>query len=547
MKSNNIISMILILVLSLGLVACGSTEETTGLDQTSKDQNSVARESQESEEKILRVAARYGMLETLDVYLASYNIVFETADVIYDNLIGKDPNTLELFPVLLEDMPEISEDGKTFTFKLKKGIKFHDGTELTAKDVEFSFNRFFNPEIKGVNTWMADMIEGSKEVMDGTADTLSGFKLIDDYSFTISLYYPFVPFTAALAASPLKIYPEKACTEAGDRWGIDVAIGTGAFKVDSFEPRRKLVVSRFDNYHGGPKKLDKIEFIDMDLGTQLLEFEAGNVDVIRSVDTELVETYLEDPEFKDNVKFQEVVFATYYLNFNQAMKPLDDIRVREAISLAVNIDELCNIHFKGYVKPAVSLIPIGIVGHNETLPQFEHDPERAKELLVEAGYHDGIDLTVVETEGDPFIDIYLVLQQQLKEANINLNIELVDSATFFDMRSNGKMQLYLRSWSCDYIDPDFFLYSLYHGSVSTLFSTGFSDPEYDQKLEAGRLIKDLDEKQKYYEELEYDLSREKKANRPLYYGSGFYLISDRTEDVLMKKEGLFHYVDGDIK
>ena len=181
------------------------------------------------------------------------------------------------------------------------------------------------------------------------------------------------------------------------------------------------------------------------------------------------------------------------------------------------------------------------------MPQFEYDPEKAKELLAEAGYPDGIELTVVETEGDPFVDIYLVIQEQLKKANIALNIELVDSATFFDMRSTGKMQLYLRSWFCDYIDPDFFLYSLYHSSVSTLFSTGFDDIDYDQRLEAGRLIKDLGEKQKYYEELEYDLSRNKKANRPLYYGSGFYLISDRAEDIIMKKESLLHLVDGDIK
>lgn len=536
MKFKKVISIILVLALVLGLTSCNNPKNNQASEKSANDEPS---------DKILKVAGRYEGLATLDIQLSSYNYIFEICDVIFENLIGKDPETLELYPVLIEEMPEISEDGKTFTFTLKKGIKFHDGTELTSKDVEFSLNRFFKPETKCVNTWMADMIAGSKELMDGKSDKLSGFKLIDDYKFSIELYYPFVPFLSVLAASPLKIYPEKACSEAGDKWGVDVVVGTGPFAVEKFEPKSKLVVSRFDDYHDEIKKLDKIEFLNMEPGTSLLEFEAGTIDVCRHLDTQLVETYKNDPDLKDNVKFQEYL-GVYYLNFNQAQKPLDDIRVREAIRLATDVDSLCNVHFKGYVKPANSLIPKGVIGHDDSLPLFEYNPEKAKQLLTEAGYPDGIEITTVETEGDPFVDIYMVLQEQYKKANIKLNIEIVDSATFYDKRGSGNIQFYLRSWFCDYVDPDFFLYSLYHSSVATLFSTGFNDPDYDKKLEAGRLIKDLDEKQKYYADLEYELTRTKLANMPLYYGTGFYLVSDRAKNVFMKKEWLMHYADGEI-
>lgn len=551
-----LLALLLALSMIFALAACNSgSEETTPPDdsgnQTTTDPADTTPDDSGSTpvDNVVRMGRDMASTGNLNSLLTTYNNIFEVSDCVFDQLIRKNPYTLELEPNLIVDFPEISEDGTLFTFELKQGVKFHDGTELTAKDVQYTFSRFFDPDSGNLNGWMANMIKGSQEMMDsetnGQIDTLESVVVIDDYHFTIELEYGYTAFLAVLAVAPLNIVPMDACEAAGDRWGIDTLIGTGPFKLESFNPNNEIVLVRNDDYHGDVVKLDGVEIINMDANTALIEWEAGTIDVC-SVGTSLVDGYLNNPDYADNVQFTEYV-GIHCLNFNQDLEPFDDQRVRLAVGLATDIQSLCDGYFQGHIKPAKSLIPKGVLGYDDSLPALEYDPERAKELLAEAGYPDGITFTCTMTEGSDWDKIYQVLQEQYKLANMTMEIEKVDSAGWFDKRSTGNVQFYMMNWYADFVDPDNFLYSLFHSSVATFFSNGMNDPEWDAKLDAGRLITDLDEKQDYYAELEYWLSREHVAEWPLYAPAGYTLVSDRVKEVFCKSDFLMSFTEGYIE
>ena len=490
----------------------------------------------------LKIGALMDATMNLDPITTTYNWVFETSNAIFNQLIQPDPVTMELKPYLIENFPDVSADSTVFTFHLKKGVKFHDGAELTSKDVEFTFNRFFDPKWGNLNMWMADFIVGAQDMMDGKASSLAGFKVIDNYTFSIQLEYPFTAFLAILAVPPLAIMPKAACEKAGERWGIDTIIGTGQYKVKSFNPGIELIVERNNDYWGTKARLDGIQWNHMLAETQLLEWEAGTIDIC-GVDLSLVDGYIQ--KYPNNVVEQEYV-GTHWLIFNQDLKPFNDVRVREAVGLATNVNALVQDYFNRHVRQARGVIPPGIVGYDPTRPVRQFNVERAKQLLAEAGYPNGIDIeaTVRETSLT-WVEIFQILQEQYKLANIRLTIDRVDAAGSLQKRTTGHNQLYMLSWYADFLDPDNFLFTVYHSSTATFFSTGLRDKYFDDQLAKGRTLP-LSDKQKFYSELETYLLDEKVAGWPLYTPTGYILRSDRVKDVYVKKDFLYTFEVGYI-
>jgi peptide/nickel transport system substrate-binding protein len=511
-------------VMVLGLAAC--SKKTGG--KAPKGQN------------YLKIGSLLDAAMNLDPITTTYNWVYEIDNAVFNQLVQPDPVTMELKPYLIENFPEVSADSTVFTFHLKKGVKFHDGAELKSKDVEFTFNRFFDPEWNNVNMWMADFILGAQEMMEGKASSLAGFKVIDDYTFSIELQYPYTAFVAILAIPPLAIMPKDACEKAGKRWGIDTMIGTGQYKLKSFKPGVELIIERNNSYWGPKAKLDGVQWNHMLAETQLLEWEAGTIDIC-AVDVGLVDGYME--KYPNNVREQEYV-GTHWLSFNFDIPPFNDARVREAVGLATNADALCQDYFKGHVKRAKGIIPPGIVGHDPARQVRQYNPERARQLLAEAGYPNGIDIeaTVRETNSS-WVEIYQIFQEQYKLANIRLTIDRVDAAGWTEKRSTGHVQYYMINWYADFLDPDNFLFSIYNSGTANFFSTGFRDKYFDEQLAKGRTLP-ISEKQKFYSELDTYLLNEKTAAWPLYTPAGYILTSDRVKDVYVKNDFLFTFEIG---
>jgi peptide/nickel transport system substrate-binding protein len=525
-RAKESIVLLLVVVIIFGAAAC------------SKGTSSNIPEAQ----NYLKIGASLDATMNLDPIKTTYNWVFEISNALCNQLVQPDPVTMELKPYLIEDFPEVSSDSKVFTFHLKKGVKFHDGAELTSKDVEFTFNRFFDPNWGNLNMWMADFIRGAKDMMEGKDSSLAGFKVIDNYTFSIELEYPYTAFVAVLAVPPLAIMPKDACEKAGERWGIDTIIGTGQYKLKSFNPGVELIIERNNDYWGTKAKLDGVKWNHMTAETQLLEWEAGTIDIC-GVDVAVVDGYVK--KYPNNVVEQEYV-GTHWLIFNFDMPPFNDVRVREAVGLATNIETLCKDYFGGHVRQARGVIPPGIVGYDPSKPLRQYNPERAKQLLAEAGYPNGIDIeaTVRET-ALTWVEIFQILQEQYKLANIRLTIDKVDSAGSLEKRTTGHNQLYMLSWYADFLDPDNFLFTVYHSSTAKFFSTGFRDSYFDEQLTKGRTIS-LSAKQKFYSDLESYLLNEKIAAWPLYTPTGYILRSDRVKDVYVKKDFLYTFEIGSL-
>lgn len=501
----------------LSLAACGNSSEK----QDSSDSSTTAESTTESTtsaaegSKIVRVAAVDPQV-ALDPQQYTYSIVMKITDNISESLLmTMGDGSLE--PVLLTGMPEISEDQLTYSFELLPDVKFHNGEVLKSSDVKYSYERLI--KLAKMAT-LLENVAGYDELAAGTADELSGFQIQDDTHFTITLKKPYAPFLSVLSTAYTAIYPEAACEEAGDTWGMQTLYGTGPFMLSSYQTGVGAELVRFEDYHEGPVKLDGVsyKFIE-DVNTQVLEYQAGNVDYV-DVDPSVYPIYSSNPELSEEMHgFQPT--GCYSMTVNVNTYP--DARVREAIALSIDRAAICESILHGTATVPTSYIPAGIIGHDETLPEFEYNPERAKELLAEAGYPDGIDLRVtVNTKYQGNVAIATAFQEQAKAAGINVEVEQVDSAAWSDMKLNGGVDCAISNWYVDYSDPESMLYPMTKTDTNSSF---WHNEEFDQLMEDGIATTDSAERQEIYAKAEHIMTREDWATTPLYNETKFYLLN----------------------
>ena len=462
---------------------------------------------------VVRIAAVDPQV-ALDPQQYTYSIVMKITDNIAESLLTTTKDGL--VPTLLTGMPTISEDQLTYSFELKPGVKFHNGATLTSSDVKYSYERL----IKLVK--MATLLEnvaGYDELSSGAATELSGFKVIDDTHFTMTLKFPYAPFLSVLSTSYCAIYPQEACEAAGDTWGMQTLYGTGPFKMESHQNGIGVKLVRFDDYHEGAPKLDGVDykFIE-DVSTQVLEYMKGNVDYV-DVDPSIYPVYSSNPQIKDQMHgFQPI--GCYSMSVNVRTYP--DPKVCEAIALSIDRAAICNSILHGTASVPTSYIPAGIIGHDPELPEFAYDPARAKALLAEAGYPKGIDLRVtVNTKYKGNVAIATAFQQQAKASGIRVTVEQVDSAAWSDMKKNGGVDCSISNWYVDYLDPESMLYPMMHTDTNSSF---WHNAEFDQLMKDGIATTDEAERQKIYVKAEHIMTREDWATTPLYNETKFYLL-----------------------
>ncbi|NMB20797.1 MAG: ABC transporter substrate-binding protein [Firmicutes bacterium] len=487
-------------------------------------------------EKILRRGGDFGADGHIDAMKSTFGRVSMPYRHVVEPLMGQRPFTYEMYPLLVVDIPTVSDDGLTYSFELKRGIKFSDGQELTSADVEYTFNTFFDPATNCLNTWMIDFILGAKEMMEGKADSLAGFKVIDDYRFEITLESPYAAFPRALANDYLGIVPKGAHSAAGDRWGIDILVGTGPYTLESFDPTTKIVFAANPNYNHNvyngrtlKARVDKVEFYNMDENTRYLEFEVGNLDHT-PLDLTMAQEYLNRPEYAENVQIENGLSQMFFV-MNNSMKPFDNVKVREAVAYAFDNTKIAEIFFMNLWPVANTILPEGVPGHDD-FAGYEYNPEKAKQLLAEAGYPNGIEFEMTVSGTGIAYHLLQIMQQDFAECNMFTTIDQVESGVWFDKRSTGNVQSFLGTWGPSFPNPDTFLYGFFHSSSADFLSTGHRNPEYDAKVMAARAITDPDEAQAVYNELERYLSREAFVAIPGFNQPSVFLLQSRVTDVV---------------
>ena len=498
-KGRKIIPLLLCLLIVMGsLSGCAK-----------KDNNAQGAKSSGDAPKQI-VTMPMSDFESMDPQVGTSSEVCRTSIQIFSRLFmyDKDGN---LVPDVLAAMPKISADGLVYSFELKPNIKFWNGDILKSSDVKFTYERMFLPETKAINGWLLDMIKGAADMESGKAKELSGFVVKDDTKFEITLDKPYAPFLQGLATPYASIFPEKACKAAGENWGKE-PVGSGPFKFQSWTKGEELILVKNPDYSGTIAKIDEIDFKVMeDHTTQELEFKNGNIDLMY-ISADKLAQYKNDPKA---VLYPVEPLHTSYVVFNEANEYLKDVRIRQAISLAIDRTKLCETVLCGAAKPAYTFLPSGLMGNdpNATIP---YDVEKAKSLLKEAGYPSGFSIDIYQTQDSKStLDLNTALQGSLAQIGIKLNIIQIDQGSFIDMRNQGKLTMYSASWWADFADPDNFLYTLFYSENAKTRSSNYNNPDFDKALKEARTTTDNAKREAIYKAMDHKLCSEDFAIAPL--------------------------------
>lgn len=452
---------------------------------------------------------------------------------IFDRLVEAQttsPGHSEIVPGLAETW-DVSSDGLTYTFHLRKGVKFQDGSPLTADDVIFSFDRMLDPATKALNTDFLDMISGADDRLNGKAPAVSGLKKIDDNTVQITLPAPFAPFLANIATPAGSIFPKAYTTQAGKDFGIK-PIGTGPFKLDKWEVNSEIDLVANPDYFRGKPALDKLVVkIIPDAQTQSLSFKKGDIDIF-DLDTSPAEIpdYQKDPTFKDHIVSTPRV-GTYYLSINENIKPFDNPKVREAMEYAIDRQTLIDTLYAGTGTVAKGILAPGLAGYNPNLPGFTYDPAKSKQLLKDANLPDGFSMTLFQTTDSPAtLKINEALQAMLQDVGIKSDIKQLPDTEFFGTRSKGELGSYSSSWSADYNDPDNFIYTFFSAKNAPGRSWNYVNKDVQDKLETARTMTDQQARYKLYDDLEQQIVYGDFAFIPLFHLQHLFATQPRVQN-----------------
>ena len=515
--SGRLVVIILALAAAMLLAACGSESapvtapaETTEAPTEAADET-AAREDADSDEGGTPATGSSRLVQlfvdppTIDPHLTTDATSARIIVEVFGGLVTIDPN-LDIVPDLAESW-DISQDGRVYTFHLRPDAKFHDGKSVTAHDVIWSLERVTNPltESPVADQYLGDIV-GVKEKLAGEATSISGVRFVDEHTVEITIDEAKSYFLAKLTY-PTGFVLDKENLEDDPRNWFRQPNGTGPFRLKEYVVGETLVLSRNENYHLGAPMLEDVEFI-LSGGTSLLMYENDEIHVAGVGLADL--DRLNDPsnELFAELKTAPASFSVNYIGLNVNEPPLDDVKVRQALNLAIDKQEIATIVLGDLVEPADGILPPNFPGYSEGVSGYQFDPDRAMQLLQESKYgHDleNIPPITITTAGNfganVSLDMEVVLQMWQRNLGITAEFQQTEYATFLKDLHKGRFQMFDIGWIADYPDPENFLDILFH-SESTNNHTHYSNPEVDDLLMRARVETDATLRYSLYNQAE---------------------------------------------
>ncbi len=418
---------------------------------------------------------------------------------IYDGLVRYADGTLEVEPALAESW-DVSDDGITYTFQLRQDVEFHDGTPFNAEAVVFNFERMLDEDHPYHDTGPFPLA-----FYFGEVDTVEA---TGEYEVTFTLSEPFAPFLSNLAYPTGLIISPEAVRQHGEDVGRSPA-GTGPFQFEEWVANSRVTVLRNDNYWEGAPDLEAVIFRPItDANTRVAEMMAGGIDLMVEVPPDNVRGFRDDPLF---TVYEEAGPHLWFLILNLKEGPMQSREVRQAINYAIDKESLVNDVLQGTATVAAGPTPPAFNwAYNEDLDPYPFDPDRARELLAEAGY-EGADLTFYVTEGgsgmlDP-LSMGAAIQADLSDIGLNVSIETYEWNTFLGRVNpglEGKADMAQMAWMTN--DPDTLPFLALRTEAwpdQGGFNSGYySNPEVDDLLTRARQSTDLDERAELYKAMQ---------------------------------------------
>ena len=400
-----------------------------------------------------RGADSYG----LDPALESDGEAFKVCDNLYETLVTYEPESTAIRPLLAHSW-EVSDDRLTWTFHLRTDVRFHDGTRFDAPAMLFSLGRQFFADhpfhrIGGTFKYWKDMS------MD---DIVADMRVVDDSTFVIRLQEPNAPFLSNLAMNFCAAVSPAAVAKHGDDY-FKNPVGTGPFRFVEWRKDERLVLARNDDYWGAPPSLDRLIFKPIqEASVRFLELRQGVIHGLDNLSPEYIDQIRANPDLQ---LLTQPGMNIGYLAMNMDKHPFDQLLVRRAVNHAVNQQSLVDNFYQGLAVPAKNPIPPTMWGYNDDIEPYAHNPERARQLLDQAGFPDGFD---TELWAMPLPRPYMpqpdkiaqAIQADLGKVGIRAQIVQWEWATYLEKINNGEHPMALLGWTGDNGDPDNFLYML---------------------------------------------------------------------------------------
>ena len=543
-----LISCIIIAALALGCCACGASGSATS-SVSNAAPAAPAAASVPAEDGILRVAALYDIstmdvAQTTDNYMVPMNIF----DRLFESEVESDGSTA-IVPSLCEGYT-VSEDGLTYSFTLREGIVFSNGSELTASDVQYSFERLLTAG--GVNDDVPLEVLGGAALQNGESDTLEGFVVTDDLHFDITLTAANAGFIAELTGPAMSIV-DKETMESVDAFGLECAdtIGTGPYVVTEWVVNDHYTLEYNDKYWGDEPSVKKVVVsIIPDSSTQNLMYQNGELDII---DLESLDSSIVDATYKtlyaDKIIVSPRVGLTYFaLNANNEY--LSDVNVRRALQMAIDADAIVAAIYGGDAIVENGIIPKGVWGFNAELARPAYDPDAAKALLTDAGYAEGeirFELSMDSSASGNTQLVYQVIQQQLQAIGITAEIKSYDESSWLDLRKSGEMDSFVANWTMDYNDPANIMYTFFGSAEKTAIrSLNYADEAVMARVAAASGITDDAERMAEYQALEKKIVEEDAAWVPLLGNTHLFAIGERVESFVPYWAGFSNFYATDV-
>ena len=545
MKMRNIAAAAMAGALAVSLAACGSSASTGAANATGE-----AADAAEAGSNGFTVQLGPNP-ETLDPALNAAVDGGNTLITIEEPLLIIDENN-EVKPGQAESY-EVSDDGLTWTFHMRDGLKWSDGSDLTAADFEYSFKRLASPDtaapyaetvvgmIDGYQGAIGNPDEDGNTTTDPDWDALNVHASEDGKTLTVQLSYPcsyFDKLASFVATSPV----QQATVEAnGDAWCTepDTYVCNGPYMITEWTPSERIVLSKNPYYVGG---WDSSKIVSDTITLLLLEdssasyaaYNSGEAQLVKDVPTDEIPSLTRAEDGGDF--YLDEIMGTYYISLNDQEEPFTDVRVRKALSLAIDRDYVANTIMQGIYTPATALVGPGIVDENGYFMDnanggepyisndYEANLEEAKSLLADAGYPDGEGfptITYSANDSGYHIPVAEYVQQAWGELGITMNIDKVEWSSFLPMRRAGDYDISRNGWSMDYNDPS---------NMLELFTTNngnndgkYANPEFDQVIEDSRVA----DKTTHFEKLHEaeDILMNDAACIPVAYYNDFWLQS----------------------
>ncbi len=473
---------------------------------------------------------------TLDPAVSGEMTSHEYIMQLFSGLVCLDDN-LEPAPDIAQSW-QVSNDGRTYTFYLRRDVRFHNGREVKAEDFKYSWQRACDPDTGSLTaaTYLGDIV-GVKEVLAGESKEISGVRVIDDYILQVTIDAPKSYFLSKLTY-PTAFVVDRANVESGGEWWRQPN-GTGPFKLAQWDENSLLVLEKNELYYG---ELAKVNFVVFYLwgGVPMNMYETGEIDVA-GVSIYYVDKVTDEagPFHQELVIVSELSF--YYIGFDFTKPPFDDVNIRHAFTQAIDKDKLVSLVFRGMVQPADGILPPGMPGFNKDLSGLSYDVTEARELIKASNYGDvsklpPITITTMGWGGLISPGLEAIISEWRNNLGVEVKVRQLEPQRFLYHLRQEKDEMFYIGWVADYPHPQDFLDVLFHSDADNNYGE-YSSPELDALLEMAGVEQDNKLSLALYQQAEQKLVDDA-ACLPLWFGQNYVLVKSYVKGYNLSPQGL---------